>query len=361
MGIKSGDKSGAATGPRRQSSAETEPNDAVPLQDVSKQSAGLEGGGAVLEAVSGAPPDQGYQAEDIQKDILRGDEVSDEDARATEKPGDKASDTGAGPIHRRRPNSGDSSSSAETNDGGSGAREDASSASGSSSRERTPPDENAALPVGRAAQQAMSEDGDGERSRGADTTLPASDEKGTPSSDSAEEATDAEITGSIEHERKDAQDASTAQDTLTQSQREGNEGAGELTRIETKAESLASESHAATAAVKEGEGAQKGEQIVRQAADLEMSGSVAGSEHSRWSLPSGGGIGGIGGVREERAVWSGLADAEDSMGSAEQAPSSISGGRGVDGKSPRSRVESYDLQQEEVSPNVRCWLVFGVM
>ncbi|CAM9446793.1 unnamed protein product, partial [Laminaria digitata] len=35
------------------------------------------------------------------------------------------------------------------------------------------------------------------------------------------------------------------------------------------------------------------------------------------------------------------------MGSAEQAPSSISGERGADGKSPRSRVESYDLQQGE--------------
>lgn len=360
MGIKSGDKSGAATGTRRQSGAETEPNDAVPLQDVSKQSAGLEGGGAVLEAVSGALPDQGYEDEDIQKDISRGDEVSDEDVRGTEKPGDKASDTSAGPIHRRRLSSGDSSSSAETIDG-SGAREDASSASGSSSRERTPPDENAALPVGRAAQQALSEGGDGERSRGVDTTLPASDEKGTPSNDSAEEATDAEITGSIEHERKDAQDASMAQDTSTQSQREGNEGASELTQMETESESSASESHAATAVAQEGKGTQEGEQIVRQATDLEMSGSVAGSEHSRWSLPSGGGIGGIGGVREERAVWSGLADAEDSMGSAEQAPSSISGGRGADGKSPRSRVESYDLQQEEVSPNVRCWLVFGVM
>lgn len=358
MGVKSGNKTGATTATRRQSSAATELDDAVPLQDVSKPSAGLEGDGAVLKAVSEASPDQGCPAEDTDG-ISRGDEVSDEDIEGREKPGNKASDTSDRPIHRLRLNSGDSSSSAETIEG-SGPCEDASSASGSRSRERTSPDENAALGEGRAA-QTLSGCGDGERLRGADTALPASGEKGTPSKDIVEEPTEAEITGSIDQESKDTQDTSTAQDTSMQSQRESDESAGELTRTGTETERSASEPHAATAAAQEVKGKQEGGQIVQQAADLEMSGSVEGSEHSRWSLPSGGGIGGIGCVREERAVWSGLADAEDSMGSAEQAPSSISGERGADNKSLRSRVESYDLQQEEVSPNVRRWFMFGVM
>ena len=354
VGEKSGGKTGDATGTRRQSSAATELDDAVLLQDMSKPSAGLEGGGVVSEAVSEAPPDQGCPAEDTDS-ISPGDEVSDEDIEGREKPDNKAPDTSTRPTHRPRLNSGGSRSSAEPIEG-SGPCEDASSAGDSRSPERTSPDESAALGGERAAQDVSG--CGGERLRGADITLPASVEKGMPSNDNVEEPTDAEITGSIDQETKDTQDTSTAQDTSMQSQRERKESAGELTRTGTETERSASEPHAATAAAKEDKGAQEGGQIVQQGADLEMSGSVEGSEHSRWSLPSGGGIGGLGCVREERAVWSGLADAEDSMGSAEQAPSSISGERGADGKSPRSRVESYDLQQEEVSPNVRRWSVW---
>lgn len=86
----------------------------------------------------------------------------------------------------------------------------------------------------------------------------------------------------------------------------------------------------------------------QHAHELEESGSVGESVHSRWSLPSGGGGGG-GGLHEQRAMWGGPGDEADSTGSVEQAPSSHTGERGSDGKSPRSRVESYDLQQEPVS------------
>ena len=357
------------TGTSLQSSGTTEPNDAVPPQAMPKQNAGFEGGGAVLEPVSEAPLDQGCPADDTE-DISRGDEVFDEDMEGRKKTRNNALDTSARPIHHR-PNSGDSSNSSAESIDRSGARED------SSRHERTSPDKDAALREGRSA-QVLSEGSDGERSRGVDTTLAASDEKGTHSGDNAEEATDAEIgeeatgaeiaeeatdakiTESIEHERKNTPDASIAQDTSMQSQREGDEIVGELTRIGTGAECSVSEPQTATAVAKVGNGAQEGGQLVQQTTDLEVSGSVEGSEHSRWSLPSGGGIGGVGGVREERSVWAGLADAEDSMGSAEQAPSSVSGGRGADGKSPRSRVESYDLQQEEVSLDVRRWFIFSV-
>lgn len=95
----------------------------------------------------------------------------------------------------------------------------------------------------------------------------------------------------------------------------------------------------------------------RAARDLEEScGSLEGdvSTHSRWSLPDSrgiGGIGAVGGLHEQRGVWAGGQD-DDSVGTVEQAPSSVEGeegGREEDGKSPsRSRVESYDLQQEPV-------------
>ncbi|CAM9502050.1 unnamed protein product [Ectocarpus sp. 6 AP-2014] len=83
----------------------------------------------------------------------------------------------------------------------------------------------------------------------------------------------------------------------------------------------------------------------------ESGGSLEGdSAHSRWSLPESRGIGGIGaagGLHERRAIWAG-AQEDDSVG--EQAPSSAeseSGDPGEDGKPlSRSRVESYDLQQE---------------
>lgn len=94
----------------------------------------------------------------------------------------------------------------------------------------------------------------------------------------------------------------------------------------------------------------------RAVRDLEEScGSLEGdSAHSRWSLPNSsriGGIGAAGGLHEQLAVWAGGQD-NDSVGTVEQAPSSVEGeegGRGEDGKSPsRSRVESYDLKQEPV-------------
>lgn len=90
--------------------------------------------------------------------------------------------------------------------------------------------------------------------------------------------------------------------------------------------------------------AERYDKPVKIEGDFDESGSVEGSVHSRWSLP---GLG-IGGVHEQRAVWAGAGGDEDSVGSVEQAPSSETGGRGSDGKSPRSRVESYDLQQELV-------------
>lgn len=358
VGVKSGDKSGAAAGTRRQSSAAAEPEEeAAPPQDAPKQTAGFEARGGVLEAVPEAPPGLACPTEDDKEDVSRSDEFPGKDIVGREQPGNKASDTSAGPVHRR-PNSGDSSNSAETV-GSSGAREDTSCASSSSSRGRTLPDEDAALREGRAA-QVLSEGGDEEPMRDLDTALPASDEKGAHSNDNAEEATDAEITGIIEREGKGTQDAKMGKDTSMQSQREGDESVVNVTRTGTKADRSASKPHAATIVTStKGKDAQESGHAVQQATDLEMSGSVEGSEQSRWSLPSGGGIGGVGGVREERAVWAGLADAEDSMGSAEQAPSSISGERGADGKSPRSRVESYDLQQGEVSPDVRWWFIFG--
>lgn len=85
----------------------------------------------------------------------------------------------------------------------------------------------------------------------------------------------------------------------------------------------------------------------------ESGGSLEGdSAHSRWSLPETRGIGGIGaagGLHEQRAVWIGGTE-DDSVGTSEQAASSVeSGGEGGDGGSPsRSRVESYDLQQDLV-------------
>lgn len=87
----------------------------------------------------------------------------------------------------------------------------------------------------------------------------------------------------------------------------------------------------------------------------ESGGSLEGdSAHSRWSLPESRGIGGIGaagGLHEQRAIWAGGQE-DDSVGFIEQAPSSVeseSGGPGEDGKPlSRSRVESYDLQQETV-------------
>lgn len=90
----------------------------------------------------------------------------------------------------------------------------------------------------------------------------------------------------------------------------------------------------------------------------ESGGSLEGdSAHSRWSLPDNRGIGGIGaagGLHEQRAVWAGGHEDDDSVDTVEQAPSSVEsegGGSEKDGKSPsRSRVESYDLQQESVRP-----------
>lgn len=87
----------------------------------------------------------------------------------------------------------------------------------------------------------------------------------------------------------------------------------------------------------------------------ESSGSLEGdSAHSRWSLPEARGIGGIGvagGLHEQRAVWVGGME-DDSVGTADQATSSVEsggGGLGEAGGSPsRSRVESYDLQQGSV-------------
>ncbi|CAM9870317.1 unnamed protein product [Ectocarpus sp. 4 AP-2014] len=83
----------------------------------------------------------------------------------------------------------------------------------------------------------------------------------------------------------------------------------------------------------------------------ESGGSLEGdSAHSRWSLPESRGIGGIGaagGLHEQRAIWAGGQE-DDSVG--EQAQSSAeseNGDLGEDGKPlSRSRVESYDLQQE---------------
>lgn len=74
------------------------------------------------------------------------------------------------------------------------------------------------------------------------------------------------------------------------------------------------------------------------------------SVHSSWGLPGAAGTtGGL--LGEQRAVWGGGGREEDSVGSVEQAPSDTeSGERGSDDKSPRSRVESYDLQVR-----VRCW------
>ena len=95
----------------------------------------------------------------------------------------------------------------------------------------------------------------------------------------------------------------------------------------------------------------------RAARELEESGgSLEGdSVHSRWSLPDNRGIGGIGaagGLHEQRAVWAGEQEDDDSVATADQAPSSVEsegGDREKGGKSPsRSRVESYDLQQEPV-------------
>lgn len=354
VGGKAGNKSGAVPGTRRQSSAATEPDDPAPPQGARKQSVGSEAAGGVLKAVSESPSaGQGRLVED-KEDVSRGDEVSDKNVGESEEPDDQALDMSARPIHHRQ-RSDDSRSSAEHVD--SGARGDTSSATSSSSRRRAPPDENEALREGRAA-QVLSVGGDREPSRGVDTTLPASDEKEAHPSHTAEEVTDAEAKGVAKHEGKGTQDASMSPDTPIKSQREGNESAGGVSRVWTTADHSASEPRDAIATATEGKGAQESGQIVRQTTDLEMSGSVEGSEHSRWSLPSAGGIGGVGGVREERAVWAGLADAEDSMGSAEQAPSSDTGERGGDGKSPRSRVESYDLQQEEVSPDVRLRFVF---
>lgn len=95
----------------------------------------------------------------------------------------------------------------------------------------------------------------------------------------------------------------------------------------------------------------------REPRELEESGgSLEGdSVHSRWSLPDNRGIGGIGaagGLHEQRAVWAGGQEDDDSVATAEQAASSVEsegGGRGEGVKSPsRSRVESYDLEQEPV-------------
>lgn len=87
----------------------------------------------------------------------------------------------------------------------------------------------------------------------------------------------------------------------------------------------------------------------------ESGGSLEGdSAHSRWSLPESRGIGGIGaagGLHEQRAIWAGGQE-DDSVGFIEQAPSSVeseNGDPGEDGKPlSRSRVESYDLQQDTV-------------
>lgn len=344
-------------GTRRQSSAAAaEPNNPPPPQGARKQSVGLEVAGGVLKAVSESPSVvQGRLVKD-KKDVSRGDGLSDENIEKSEKPDNQALDTNARPIHRRQRSgdisqrSGDISSSVEHID--RAAHESTSSANSRSSRERTSPDEYAPLHEGRA-EQTLSVGGDRQPSHGVGTTLLASDEEGPHTSGNAEGAPDAETEGVTKHERKDTQDAAMSPDTSIQSQREGNEIADGVSRVGTTADHSASEPLDAMPTAMEGKSAQEGGQIVRQATDLETSGSVEGSEHSRWSLPSAGGIGGLGGVGEERAVWAGLLDAEDSMGSAEQAPSSGTGERGGDGKSSRSRVESYDLQQEEVSPEVR--------
>lgn len=97
-----------------------------------------------------------------------------------------------------------------------------------------------------------------------------------------------------------------------------------------------------------GQGTEKRSQEAQREENLDGSESLEGSVHSRWSLPkSGYGPGGV--LNEQRAVWGGVGDDDDSVGSVEQAlSSSTSGMVGSNSKSPRSRVESYDLQQGPV-------------
>lgn len=84
--------------------------------------------------------------------------------------------------------------------------------------------------------------------------------------------------------------------------------------------------------------------------ELQNDGIEDDSAHSRWGLPEVAGTAG-GLLGEQRAVWGGGGREDDSAASGEQAPSDTeSGERGSNDKSPRSRVESYDLQ-------VRCRIV----
>lgn len=81
--------------------------------------------------------------------------------------------------------------------------------------------------------------------------------------------------------------------------------------------------------------------------DFDDSGSAEGSVHSRWSLPDTG-------LRDPRrlleqcAIWVGSRDEEDSVGTLDQALSSECEELRSDGRSSRSRVESYDLPRDAV-------------
>lgn len=81
--------------------------------------------------------------------------------------------------------------------------------------------------------------------------------------------------------------------------------------------------------------------------DLEDSGSAEGSVHSRWSLPDTG-LRDPRRLLEQRAIWVGAGDEEDSVETLDQALSSESDELRSDGRSSRSRVESYDLPRDVV-------------
>lgn len=81
--------------------------------------------------------------------------------------------------------------------------------------------------------------------------------------------------------------------------------------------------------------------------DFEDSGSAEGSVHSRWSLPDTG-LRDPRRLLEQRAIWVGSRDEEDSVGTLDQALSSECEELGSDGRSSRSRVESYDLPRDVV-------------
>lgn len=128
-------------------------------------------------------------------------------------------------------------------------------------------------------------------------------------------------------------------------QKRSDEGSRHVAGIKANAVAVAVARVAAAAA------AAPGRQQVPEP-DLDETGSsIDCSMHSRWSLPGGGGTGGL---HEQGSVWGrgddGLDQEDDSVGSAEQAPSSEREMEGSDdGKNVRSRVESYDLQHRPVS------------